>query len=136
MSLNIEKKRCIYVLNYTGVPHTCQHICGCYILSVITDILPPYQKRHFQTVSFYESFIPGLVSQLPSCSCVTISCCDFVLFMNMRCIASSNESNTNLMASNEMLFCHYWTWAGSVPGCVCVCVSVRVCLCVHSQCWV
>ena len=44
--------------------------------------------------------------------------------MNMRCIASSNESNTNLMASNEMLFRHYWTWAGSVPVCECVCVYV------------
>lgn len=94
-------------------------------MSVIMDILPPYHKRHFQ-FSFYESFVPGLVSQLPSCSCVTISCCDFVPFMKMRCIASSNESNINLMASNEMLFRHYWTWVGSMPVCMCICVCVRI----------
>lgn len=28
--------------------------------------------------------------------------------MSRRCIAIANESNMNLMSSNEQLFCHYW----------------------------
>lgn len=44
--------------------------------------------------------------------------------MNMRCIAGSNESNTNLMASNEMLFRCSWAWAVCVRVCVCIVSAV------------